>query len=502
MTTLLDKVFGTYVGLEFKEDSIVVAFLKNNFSGITLLSSSTFPLRYDDTVSDEIRQYISKHGINVNKVFVSIPDKWAITKFVDVPSMKGKGKGAIANLMRFEIERHIPFQIDDVAYDSLVMDEKDMKYSMVFVAVQNEKIDFIKDFLEKLSLKSDAITISSFAVLNTIELSGVTAGGWQEISGIVRKSDLLGRKGETNISLCIGKTNASISIIKDGLCTHLRSFLFDISQPSDVFLIETAKYLAEIKSSLGIERFHKLLLSGDISSLAELKSELNEKLKIDVVTVDQISNFSGGLEGIEINGILSSIGACFAGLGIGTYKINLLPHKIDYEIKKIAPFATKIFLVLILILVIGIFTTEAVKQKQFLAEMEEALKKNEPRINAVEKLTSDIDSFKQRSDLLHNVIKNELSLEILSELASILPKDSWITNLSYRGIVKDKKRTGSELVISGYAASSSTLIPLLEDSPFFEKVEFMGSIKKARDKEQFKLSARIVRPLNKKGNER
>jgi hypothetical protein len=37
-------------------------------------------------------------------------------------------------------------------------------------------------------------------------------------------------------------------------------------------------------------------------------------------------------------------------------------------------------------------------------------------------------------------------------------------------------------------------MPILEDSPFFEKVEFVGPIKKTRDKEQFKLSAKIVRP--------
>jgi Tfp pilus assembly protein PilN len=129
--------------------------------------------------------------------------------------------------------------------------------------------------------------------------------------------------------------------------------------------------------------------------------------------------------------------------------------------------------------------------------MEETLKQNEPEVKALEKLLSDINSIKEKSMLLYNVKNNEITLEILAELAAIMPKDSWITNLHYKGIDRnDKKKTASELIVNGYAASSSTLIPLLEDSPFFEKVEFVGPIKKTKDKEQFKLSARIVRPAN------
>ncbi len=46
--------------------------------------------------------------------------------------------------------------------------------------------------------------------------------------------------------------------------------------------------------------------------------------------------------------------------------------------------------------------------------------------------------------------------------------------------------------MSGFAASSSILIPLLEDSAYFEKVEFVGPIKKKGVKEQFKIKAVIL----------
>jgi Tfp pilus assembly PilM family ATPase/Tfp pilus assembly protein PilN len=497
MTTLLDKIFGTYLGIEFKEDSIVFTYMKNSFSGITLLSSSTFPLTYGETPSSEVQGYISQHSMSIHKVFVTLPDRWAITKFIDVPSMKGKGKGALANLMKFEIERHIPFEIDNVAYDFMVMDDMDMRSSVVVVAVQKEKVDFVKDYLEKLSVQPHAITVSSFAALNSIEMGGVSAGGWQDIIGIVRKSDVLGKKGEVNISMYVDTTNTSVAVIKDGLCINLRTFAFDVSQTPETFIIDLSRHIAELQASLALEQYNKLLLAEDTSSDTGLREELENKVAEGVVHVEKVEKFSGNLKGVEMNGLFPSVGACFGGLGIGTYRTNLLPHKTDYEIRKIAPLAAKVFLVLIILLLVGIISTEAVKEKKYLDIMEETLKQNEPEVKALEKLLSDINSIKEKSMLLYNVKNNEITLEILAELAAIMPKDSWITNLHYKGIDRnDKKKTASELIVNGYAASSSTLIPLLEDSPFFEKVEFVGPIKKTKDKEQFKLSARIVRPAN------
>jgi len=495
MTTLFEKLFGTFLGIEFREDAIVITFLDNSLSGISVLSSSTFVLRDHETTANEIREFIGQHGREINRVFVSIPDKWAITKFIDIPSMKGKGKGAVENLMRFEVERHIPFEIDEVAYDFLVVDEVDARYTTVFVCAQKEKITFIKDFLERLSLEAHAITLSSFAVLNTVELSGVSSGGWQDIIGIVRKSDMLGRRGEANVCLHFDKMYVSMAVIKDGLCVEMKSFMFGANQTSSAFLGEIVSHLEHIPHMFKFEHINKLMFTGDTSSMPGITDELESLIKEKEVMVKEMSKFAGNLQGVEMNGLSSSVGACFAGMGIGTYKFNLLPHKTDYEIKKIAPLATKVFLVLVILLTLGIFVADAVKQKNTLQKMENALKINEPVVSKIKELSGDISSLRKRSEFLNSISENEKTLEILAELANVLPKDAWITNLQFKGFeIKSKKKEGGELILSGYADSSSILIPLLEDSALFEKVEFVGPIKKTKDKEQFKLSARITRP--------
>ncbi len=496
MTILSDKLSGKFISLEFREDSIAASYLKNDLSGISLLASSSFALRDDGNVPDELRDFISRNGVDVSKVFVSIPDRWAITRFIDVPSMKGKGSGVIANLMRFEIERHIPFEIDEVAYDFLVMDQKDSMCSMVFVVVQKGKIDFINGFLEKLSLKPDAITTSSLAVLNTIELNEIKVGGWQDILGIVRKSDMLGKKGETNLSIYIDKGYASVAISRDGMCINLKSFVLNPAKPLDESINEIRSYMTEMQSTIASGHFNKLIVAGNISAIgAGSPEEFKETLGLNV---EQISLISGKLNGEDIRHILPSVGACFSGMGLGTYTINLIPHKVEFNINRIAPLTSKIFLALIFVMVIAIVVTDSVKQKNHLDMMEKAFMENEPKVQALESKIVEINRLEKRTAFLRNIKDNEFLLEILVELTGVIPMDSWISNLQFKGIaLKSSKKSGGEIIINGFAESSSSLISILEDSPFFEKVEFIGPIKKTKEKEQFKLSAKIVRPGSK-----
>jgi hypothetical protein len=87
-------------------------------------------------------------------------------------------------------------------------------------------------------------------------------------------------------------------------------------------------------------------------------------------------------------------------------------------------------------------------------------------------------------------------MEVLSELTGLIPKDAWISNFHYKvSGSEDKDSLKGELIISGFARSSSILISTLEDSPFFEKVEFVGPIKKRRGMEEFKIKVVAVRPV-------
>jgi hypothetical protein len=70
---------------------------------------------------------------------------------------------------------------------------------------------------------------------------------------------------------------------------------------------------------------------------------------------------------------------------------------------------------------------------------------------------------------------------VLRDLTELLPTDAWLTTVSL-----DSKG----LEVTGAASAASTLIPLLENSPRFERVEFSSPVTRGRDsKEQFRIRA-------------
>lgn len=481
------------LGIEFKEDSIIITHLKNSLSGLRALSSAIFPFKSDDEIISAIKEHLSKHGIRNGRIFVSIPDKWAIIKFTELPLTRERGKDALFQLMRYEIERHIPFQIEDVNYDFQIADERDTAVKVVFAAVPKGKLDAVNEFLQKLSLSPDVITISSFAVLSAMEMSGVSIGGWREVAGIAGKSDIFNKKEQVNVALYVHGMEANMAVIKNGSCVDLKSFLIDETKPIQAFADDMAGYMTSILSEISAAGFNNILFAGGTASVPGIEDALKEKLGINIIPVSLLDT----LKGPEMTGIAASAGAVLNGLGIGSYRINLLQHKTDYETKSTAALMAKILIAMVLFLIIGIFATGAVKEKRYLQSIENELNKNGPQVKALEKLSSDINTFKIQRDLLINVKREDIALEALRELTNVLPADTWITNLDYKGASSEGgKKSAGEIVVSGFSASSSKLISLLEDSPLFEQVVFVGPIRKVMEKEGFKLKANLVSPEN------
>ncbi len=81
-------------------------------------------------------------------------------------------------------------------------------------------------------------------------------------------------------------------------------------------------------------------------------------------------------------------------------------------------------------------------------------------------------------------------IQILQELSQLLPSTVWIWNIKY---------SGGEIEMSGFADSASDLIPLLDKSSLFERVEFLAPVTKERERrigeekerERFKIKMRL-----------
>jgi general secretion pathway protein L len=80
-------------------------------------------------------------------------------------------------------------------------------------------------------------------------------------------------------------------------------------------------------------------------------------------------------------------------------------------------------------------------------------------------------------------IKKNSHIEILSELSTVLPRDAWLTGFSSdeKGVVK----------IDGFARRTADIIPPLENSLLFRKVEFSSPVSVREGQERFSITMEI-----------
>jgi Tfp pilus assembly protein PilN len=105
----------------------------------------------------------------------------------------------------------------------------------------------------------------------------------------------------------------------------------------------------------------------------------------------------------------------------------------------------------------------------------------DPQVKAAERLVRELERKRKLLDTITAVDNGSMRpLPILRELTELLPADTWLTTLSL-----DAK--GVE--VTGQAAAAASLIPLLENSTRFERVEFASPVTRGREKEQFRIRA-------------
>lgn len=112
-------------------------------------------------------------------------------------------------------------------------------------------------------------------------------------------------------------------------------------------------------------------------------------------------------------------------------------------------------------------------------------------MEAVEKLQKRRGELTREITELERIAVGEAKrIDVLQELTQILPPSVWIWNL---------KCSGKDVEISGFADSASELIPILDKSPLFEKVEFSSPVTKERERkgstdkerERFKIKMKV-----------
>jgi len=125
--------------------------------------------------------------------------------------------------------------------------------------------------------------------------------------------------------------------------------------------------------------------------------------------------------------------------------------------------------------------THALKAEQYLERLTQEIRRLEPEAKAAEGLSAELARKKRILVSVQAAQGGRIqALPVLRELTETLPASVWLQSLTM-------SREG--LALTGQADAASALIPLLEASSWLERVEFTSPVTKAQSKEQFRLRA-------------
>ena len=123
---------------------------------------------------------------------------------------------------------------------------------------------------------------------------------------------------------------------------------------------------------------------------------------------------------------------------------------------------------MVLILLTGAFASHIYQNERTLESLNRQLEEVKPLAKNLEKIDEEYAALQGYWESL-NVIERQspLKLPLIQELSQKLPKDTWVTRIAIKH---------NQVEIRGYSASTSQLIPRLEESEFLENTQFKGSV--------------------------
>ena len=243
----------TTVGLDIGSGLIKLVAIAHG-SGEPVLTKVAFTTVVDDAivegevmdtgiVADAIRGLMSSAGIKSKNVVIAVGGRDVIIKKIAMERVK---EAEARQLIRWEAEQHVPFDMENVELDFQILDPEGngLQMSVLLVAAKRELVENKVSLLTQAGLQPQIIDVDAFALHNAFELNHPDA-----MHGVV---------GLVNL----GHETTNINILEDGvpvltrdLPVGTRRFREDMQRERGLSAEEADKLLQGFERSEVLEPF-------------------------------------------------------------------------------------------------------------------------------------------------------------------------------------------------------------------------------------------------------
>jgi len=401
-----------------------------------------------------LRAELDARSLPARTVAIGLARSTVTVKPIDLPAVAGSTQ----DMVKFELERHLPIPADDAAFDFAALPpeaevEMTSEGARVLIAAADRRlIDAALRLAEEAKLRPVSITIAAHDLLALVDVDRRLRVVW------------LHRNGDT----------AELILLHDAMVVFSRSFV----------ATDDATLLAETRRSLAGARWRScdaIWVSGDGAAAAPFLD-----LGVPISDPPWTARAERRLAQLaEPRGALELAVATASNRRIRS--LDLIPAAIKPRRFTRQEMMTGGALAATLLLTLAALLVPGVVESRRLARLNSEIARIDPDVRAVERVARELDQKRQLLATVEKINASSLQpLAVLRELTEILPSDAWVTYLAF-----DSK--GVEL--TGQAGAASNLIPLLENSPRLERVEFASPVTRGRDREQFRIRAAWEAPV-------
>lgn len=286
------------VGLTISKDKIYIVQLKGRDKKLRViktysLASTTPPAE----ISLSIKRFFKKNNIKTKYIGVSLSRRQVLASIIELPALK---KELINQALKYEVEEHIPYPIEEIYYDYQILSQENKKTNILLVAVRKEVVEPYLQFLAQADVTPLFIDVDSFGVINLC-------------------LELLSNefKQHTVLLISSGVDCNEVSLFKNEKLQFIKSFPDRLSESE--FLEEIKKIINYFQTTSLEFKIEKLILTEGISN------KLKEELGIPCISVNPVVSFISK-EGVNLEE-LNAISAGYRGIKEGRLKIDLSPMK-------------------------------------------------------------------------------------------------------------------------------------------------------------------------------
>ena len=161
-------------GLDIGNSLIKAVEVSSDATQKTLIKADSLDVEFPPNqgkIKDALKALLDRFKPSAKDVNISLSAPNSIVRFINMPKMK---EADLKNSLRFEAEKYIPFNINEVVLDSVILDEpQELKNQMrvLLAAAKKQEINTRIEMLKEFGLSVTIIDIDSFACFNAFSNS-------------------------------------------------------------------------------------------------------------------------------------------------------------------------------------------------------------------------------------------------------------------------------------------------------------------------------------------